>query len=81
MHFQVRWPDNSETLCYSPSLVIKDFLKVGESYKMEEFLELSSQALHIASERVREKYGFGCSQAMDQLAEIQDKAVGFSNSN
>jgi len=81
MHFQVRWPDNSETLCYSPSLVIKDFLKVGESYKMEEFLELSSQALHIASERVREKYGFACSQAMDQLAEIQDKAVGFSNSS
>ncbi len=81
MHFQVRWPDDSETLCYSPSLVIKDFLKVGESYKMEEFLDLSSQALHIASERVREKYGFACSQAMDQLAEIKDKALGFPSSS
>jgi uncharacterized repeat protein (TIGR04042 family) len=78
MHFQVQWPDQTQTNCYSPSLVVKDFLKVNETYTVEEFLNLASQALHIASERVREKYGFACSQAMDQLSEIELKAATFA---
>jgi uncharacterized repeat protein (TIGR04042 family) len=77
MHFQVQWPDQSESDCYSPSLVIKDFLKVQQTYTLEEFLALTRQALHIASERVRAKYGFACSQAMDQLSEIEQKAASF----
>jgi uncharacterized repeat protein (TIGR04042 family) len=77
MHFQVRWPDDSQSNCYSPSLVVKDFLEVNQSYTIEEFLNLTSQALNIASERVREKYGFACSQAMDQLAQIEAKAAEF----
>jgi len=31
MQFQIRWPDGSETFCYSPSLVIKDYLKLGSA--------------------------------------------------
>lgn len=77
MHFHVRWPDQHETRCYSPSLVIQDYLDPGSSYALPEFLANVREALHIASERVREKYGFACSQALDQLAQIEAIAARF----
>ncbi|WP_394790938.1 MSMEG_0570 family nitrogen starvation response protein [Rhodoferax sp.] len=77
MHFHVRWPDQTETRCYSPSLVVQDYLEVGHSYPLADFLQRSREALSIASERVRAKYGFACSQAMDQLAEIEHLAAPF----
>lgn len=77
MHFQVRWPDASESRCYSPSLVVRDFLVPGERYALDDFLRRTREALGIASERVRAKYGFACSQAMDQLAEIERIAARF----
>ena len=77
MHFQVRWPDASESRCYSPSLVVRDFLAPGERYALDDFLRRTREALGIASERVRAKYGFACSQAMDQLAEIERIAARF----
>jgi len=77
MRFRVRWPDQSESLCYSPSLVIKDFLEPGKSYPLEEFVSRSREALQIASERVRQKYGYTCSSAMSQLADIEAVATRF----
>lgn len=77
MHFRIQWPDGDEANCYSPSLVIGDFFKPGEAYALEDFVERSRQALGIASERVREKYGFACSAAMDQLAQIERDAARF----
>ncbi|CAN5474451.1 MSMEG_0570 family nitrogen starvation response protein [soil metagenome] len=79
MHFHVRWPDQSETRCYSPSLVVQDFLVPGERYALPDFLVRTRAALGIASERVRAKFGFACSQAMDQLAEIEHIAARFSD--
>jgi uncharacterized repeat protein (TIGR04042 family) len=79
MRFRVRWPDQSATLCYSPSQVIKDFFNQGESYELEDFLARSRAALQIASERVRQKYGYTCSSAMTQLAEIETIASRFSD--
>jgi uncharacterized repeat protein (TIGR04042 family) len=78
MHFHVRWPDASETRCYSPSLVVRDYLEPGRRYPLDDFLQRAREALGIASERVRAKYGFACSQAMDQLAEIEGIAARFS---
>ncbi|HEX7868456.1 MAG TPA: MSMEG_0570 family nitrogen starvation response protein [Variovorax sp.] len=77
MHFHVRWPDASETRCYSPSLVVRDYLAPGQHYRLDDFLQRTREALGIASERVRAKYGFACSQAMDQLAEIESIAARF----
>ena len=79
MHFHVRWPDKTESRCYSPSLVVGDFLAPGTTYALDDFLARSREALGIASERVRAKYGFACSQAMDQLAEIEGTAARFSD--
>ncbi|MEU4408751.1 MSMEG_0570 family nitrogen starvation response protein [Streptosporangium sp. NPDC023963] len=78
MYFQVRWPDGSRQRCYSPSLVIEDFLHPEQSYPIAEFVSLSSKALEAAGRRVREKYGFGCTAAAGQLAEIERKAAGFA---
>lgn len=77
MHFHVRWPDQSETRCYSPSLVVQDFLTPGQAYALPDFLVRMREALGIASERVRAKFGFACSQAMDQLGEIEHIAQRF----
>jgi uncharacterized repeat protein (TIGR04042 family) len=77
MTFHIRWPDGTTEQCYSPSLVIKEFLSIGETYPMPEFLRRSRAALTIASERVREKYGFACSRAMGQLATLENGAKRF----
>jgi uncharacterized repeat protein (TIGR04042 family) len=78
MHFVVRWPDGGETRCYSPSLVVRDYLTVGESYRVGDFMERSRTMLQIGSERVRAKYGYACSAAMDQLAELEARAAGYA---
>lgn len=71
MHYTVRWPDQTETTCYSPSLVIKDFFVPGQAYPIEDFLKRIREATAIASERVRAKFGFVCSRAGDQLGELE----------
>ncbi len=70
MTFRVRWPDGSETACWSPSLVMHDWLSPGADYPLAEFVERSTTALRIASERVAATYGFACTSAMQQEAEI-----------
>jgi uncharacterized repeat protein (TIGR04042 family) len=72
MRFTVRWPDDTVTDCYSPSLIIKDYFAVGTSYAPADFLDRASTALNIASERVRAKYGYACSSALDQLRDIEE---------
>jgi uncharacterized repeat protein (TIGR04042 family) len=77
MHFLIQWPDNSEENCYSPSQVVSDFFTPGEGYPVDDFVSRAREALNIASERVRQKYGFACSAAMDQLAKIEAEAERF----
>ena len=74
MHFTIRWPDGHSSSCYSPSLIVQDYLVPGQSYALDDFLQRTQQALTIASERVRAKYGFACSRALDQWAEIEATA-------
>ncbi len=77
MYFSVTWPDGTAQRCYSPSLVIQDYLTVGASYPVAEFVRLSEQALTIASDRVREKYGFACTSAAAMRDEIWARAQGY----
>ena len=78
MYFEVTWPSGRRQRCYSPSLVIEEHMSVGQSYPVEEFVARARTALDIASERVRAKYGFYCSAAMDQLAQIEETAAALS---
>jgi uncharacterized repeat protein (TIGR04042 family) len=75
MHFVVRWPEGDDLRCYSPSLVVRDYLEVGRDYPVDEFIARCRTLLDIASERVRARYGYACSAAMDQLAELEARAA------
>lgn len=77
MHFHLRWPDEREMRCYSPSLVIKEHFAPGARYPLPVFMAEVRTALNVASERVRAKFGFACSMALDQLAAIEAVAQTF----
>jgi uncharacterized repeat protein (TIGR04042 family) len=79
--FDIRWPDGTAEQCYSPSLVIREHLTVGTTYDVTEFLRRSRTALTIASDRVREKYGFACSRATGQLARLEAAARRFDKAS
>lgn len=79
MRFIVRWPDGAKDTCYSPSLVIKDYFREGETYMLSDFVARSREALMIASDRVKAKYGHACSRALGQLAEIERVARHFGD--
>jgi len=78
MHYRVRWPDATESDCYSPSLVIEDYLTVGAEYSPDEFLKRVRAATAIANDRVREKFGFACSRASDQLIDTEARMARYA---
>ena len=75
MRFRVLWPDGSRDSCYSPSLVIKDYLVPGQRYPLDGFVQKASEALTVASDRVKARYGFPCSLALGQLRAIEAAAA------
>jgi uncharacterized repeat protein (TIGR04042 family) len=78
MRFRIRWPDGRLETCYSPSLVVKDYLVEGKSYTLADFLARSRDALSIASERVRAKYGRPCPRALSELARLETMARAYT---
>lgn len=71
IRFRIEWPDGTEELCYSPSLVVKDYFEPNRAYGLEDFLQRSTTALQIASDRVQAKYGMPCGLALGQLQKLQ----------
>jgi uncharacterized repeat protein (TIGR04042 family) len=78
MQYRLRWPDSSETRCYSPSLVIRDYFAPGVEYPLADFLERMRAATAIAAERVRLKYGMPCARALGQLSTLESLAARFA---
>ncbi|MCG7429968.1 MSMEG_0570 family nitrogen starvation response protein [Dermacoccus nishinomiyaensis] len=79
MRFAVRWPDGAETSHYSPSLVMHDYLVTGLRYPLQEFVSRTKEALDVASDRVREKYGFACTSAMASQEKIAANAAAYTD--
>ncbi|SNB72999.1 MSMEG_0570 family protein [Arboricoccus pini] len=77
MTFTLRWPDGRDEVCYSPSLVVQEFLKPGSDYRLTDLMDRCRQALTIASARVEAKYGFACSRAIGQLERLEAQAARF----
>jgi uncharacterized repeat protein (TIGR04042 family) len=69
------WPDGTDMQCYSPSLVIEEYLTAGAAYPVADFVARTREALRIGSDRVRAKYGYGCGHATLQLEAIESKAA------
>jgi putative flavoprotein involved in K+ transport len=78
MHFLIEWPNGRRDRCYSPSYVVSEHIDAGREYAVDEFVARVSRALGIASERVRERYGFACSSALDQRASLEAAAMALS---
>ena len=78
MHFTVEWPDGERQRCYSPSYIVEEYVAAGASYDADEFVRRMGVALEIASERVRARYGYACSSALDQLAALREKLASLS---
>jgi uncharacterized repeat protein (TIGR04042 family) len=70
--FTVQLPDGLTKECYSPSTVILEHFHQGEEMSVAEFLARSRKAFPAASERVRAKFGFACTSAVSQLADIEE---------
>jgi len=74
MTFTIQWPDGVKQDCYSPSTVIASHLAQGELHSVDAFLDRTRTALLLASERVRARYGYECSSALDQLRKLEERA-------
>ena len=70
--FTIQLPDGLTKECYSPSTVVRKHFCQGEEMSVAEFLIRSRKAFPAASERVRAKFGFACSSAAAQLADIEE---------
>jgi len=79
LHFNVRWPDATTMRCYSPSSTTRDFFTAGQAYPLKEFVRLSRAALEQASARVAQRYGYACSSAAMQLAQIEQRAATYTH--
>jgi uncharacterized repeat protein (TIGR04042 family) len=75
VHFEVRWPSGLTRRYSSPSTIVHQHLKTGSSYDVKEFVQRTETAMNAASERVRAKFGYTCSSAMDTLAQIRETAA------
>jgi len=76
--FTIELPDGVTKQCYSPSTVVRDYFAEGDEMAVSEFLSRSREALAAAGERVRAKFGFSCSSAANQLAEIEQLTRNYS---
>lgn len=79
VRFQIRWPDGTEEICYSPSLVVKQYLESGIEYELSDFLERSRAALREGSDRVKAKFGYPCGLALGQLQSLENTATRYSD--
>ena len=77
MTFTLRWPDGAIQDCYSPSLVMHDFLTDDTSYPIDEFMSRAVTALTQAGERVKARYGRYCTSAAAQIEALQQSSTRY----
>lgn len=79
MTFTVAWPDGATQQCYSPSLVMHDFLQIETTYAIDDFMARTTTALQQASERVKARYGMYCTSAAAQLDELRATRTNYDD--
>ena len=70
VRFQLEWPDGQSSTLYSPSTVILDYFRPGDSLLVSELEERGVEALRAASERVRARYGFACTRTDEEESQL-----------
>jgi len=77
---QLHWPDGEATRFYSPSTVIYDFFKPGDTLSIAELEQKGLAALHEASERVRKRYGFACTRTDEEAHKLKQMIAKYGAS-
>ena len=67
----LEWPDGQRSQLYSPSTVIYDHLRPGESMPVGELGTRARAALLEASQRVRARYGFACTRTDEEQRRLE----------
>lgn len=75
MNFTIAWPNGHQQECYSPSTIIESHFAPGDEFPVVEFVNRARVALDAASERVRDRYGYACSSALEQYRSIEAYAA------
>lgn len=78
VRFELEWPDGQSSMLYSPSTVIFEYLKPGDSVQVSELESLGVKALRAASERVRARYGFACTRTDEEEAQLRQWVARYS---
>ena len=79
VRFQLEWPDGQSSTLYSPSTVILDYLRPGDSLLISELEVRGVEALRAASERVRARYGFACTRTDEEESQLRQWASRYSS--
>jgi uncharacterized repeat protein (TIGR04042 family) len=78
VHLRLEWPDGRTSELYSPSTVILEYLRPGESLPVHQLHGRGVEALRLASERVRARYGFACTRTDEERHRLQQWVKDYS---
>ncbi len=78
VRFQLEWPDGQSSTLYSPSTVILQHLKPGESLRVSDLESRAVTALRAASERVRDRFGFACTRTDEEESQLRRWTARYS---
>jgi uncharacterized repeat protein (TIGR04042 family) len=79
VHLTLEWPDGSTSALYSPSTVILQRLRPGQSLPVSTLRIQGIAALQEASERVRVRYGFACTRTNEERHKLERMASRFDD--
>jgi uncharacterized repeat protein (TIGR04042 family) len=78
---ELHWPDGEASHFYSPSTVVYEFLKPGETLSIAELEQKGLAALREASERVRARYGFACTRTDEEAGKLQKRLAMYGRTD
>jgi uncharacterized repeat protein (TIGR04042 family) len=70
---ELHWPDGEASRFYSPSTIVYEFLKPGQTLTIAELEQRGLAALSEASERVRARYGFACTRTDEEASKLRQR--------
>lgn len=79
LNFELEWPDGDVMECYSPSTIVLQYLKAGDTHTVSEMVTICRTALDMANKRVEERFGFQCAASAEQKEKIIRRAALFDS--
>jgi uncharacterized repeat protein (TIGR04042 family) len=78
---QLCWPDGEASNFYSPSTIVYEFIKPGDTLTIAELERKGLTALKEASERVRARYGFACTRTDEEAVKLRKRLAMYGRAD